>query len=339
MEQAITKELLLDFYSKMNVIRAFENEAIELAKMNLTRAAIHTYNGEEAIAVGICAHLSDEDQIVSNHRGHGHCVAKGADLERMFAELMAREKGYCKGKGGSMHIADLSIGMLGANGIVGGGLPISIGAAFALQYTGSKNVVVCFFGDGASNEGTFHESLNMASIMDLPVIFVCENNQYAISMNVKRSVNVDCISDRAVGYGIEGVTVDGNDVVEVYKEFGRVVEKVRNGGGPVLFEAKTYRLGGHYYGDNENYRTREEVEQARTVCPITRLKKVLLEEYGCSEEELDMIAAEAKKKILAASDAAKEFPAPKVEDMTDDLYDPTFKEIEWVPFVKEGGRK
>lgn len=339
MEQKLTKEKLLDFYSKMNVIRAFENEAIELAKMNLTRAAIHTYNGEEAIAVGICAHLTNDDQIVSNHRGHGHCVAKGADLERMFAELMAREKGYCKGKGGSMHIADLSIGMLGANGIVGGGIPISVGAGFAMQYNGSSNVVVCFFGDGASNEGTFHESLNMASIMKLPIIFVCENNRYAISLCVDRSVNVDCISDRAVGYGIEGVTVDGNDVVAVYNEFGRVVEKVRNGEGPVLFEVKTYRLGGHYYGDNENYRTREEVEQARKVCPITRLGNVLKEEYGCTEEELSEIAAAAKKKVLAASEAAKEFPAPRVEDMTDDLYDPTFKEIEWIPFVREGGRK
>lgn len=337
MGASITKELLLDFYSKMNTIRAFENEAIELAKMNLTRAAIHTYNGEEAIAVGISAHLNKDDYVVSNHRGHGHCVAKGADLERMFAELMAREAGYCKGKGGSMHIADLSIGMLGANGIVGGGIPISVGAAFALQYNDSKNVVVCYFGDGASNEGTFHESVNLASVMKLPVIFVCENNQYAISMNVKHSVNIECISDRAVGYGIEGVTVDGNDVIEVCTEFGRVLEKVRNGGGPVIFEAKTYRLGGHYYGDNENYRTREEVEEWRAKCPIIRLGAVLREEYGCTEEELEKIASAAKAEILRASETAKGFPAPRVEEMTDDLYDPTFKEIEWKPFVKEKG--
>ena len=190
METKVSKEVLLDFYRKMNCIRAFENEAIELAKMNLTRAAVHTYNGEEAIAVGVCAHLTNHDYITSTHRGHGHCVAKGADLERMFAELMARENGYCKGKGGSMHIADLSIGMLGANGIVGGGIPIAVGAAFALKYQERSDVVVCFFGDGASNEGSFHESLNMASVLMLPVIFVCENNQYAISMNVKDSVNV-----------------------------------------------------------------------------------------------------------------------------------------------------
>ena len=243
METKVSKEVLLDFYRKMNCIRAFENEAIELAKMNLTRAAVHTYNGEEAIAVGVCAHLTNHDYITSTHRGHGHCVAKGADLERMFAELMARENGYCKGKGGSMHIADLSIGMLGANGIVGGGIPIA---------------------DGASNEGSFHESLNMASVLKLPVIFVCENNQYAISMNVKDSVNVPNISQRSTAYGIPGYTLDGNDIEQVYTEFGKIVADVRQGKGPVLVEMKTYRLGGHYYGDNENYRTREEVAEWRT---------------------------------------------------------------------------
>lgn len=240
METKVSKEVLLDFYRKMNCIRAFENEAIELAKMNLTRAAVHTYNGEEAIAVGVCAHLTNHDYITSTHRGHGHCVAKGADLERMFAELMARENGYCKGKGGSMHIADLSIGMLGANGIVGGGIPIAVGAAFALKYQERSDVVVCFFGDGASNEGSFHESLNMASVLKLPVIFVCENNQYAISMNVKDSVNVPNISQRSTAYGIPGYTLDGNDIEQVYTEFGKIVADVRQGKGPVLVEMKTY---------------------------------------------------------------------------------------------------
>ena len=318
METKVSKEVLLDFYRKMNCIRAFENEAIELAKMNLTRAAVHTYNGEEAIAVGVCAHLTNHDYITSTHRGHGHCVAKGADLERMFAELMARENGYCKGKGGSMHIADLSIGMLGANGIVGGGIPIAVGAAFALKYQERSDVVVCFFGDGASNEGSFHESLNMASVLKLPVIFVCENNQYAISMNVKDSVNVPNISQRSTAYGIPGYTLDGNDIEQVYTEFGKIVADVRQGKGPVLVEMKTYRLGGHYYGDNENYRTREEVAEWRAKCPITRLEARLVSEYGCTHEELAEIAKSAKAEVLA-----------------DDMFDPTYKEIEWKMFVKQ----
>lgn len=335
METKVSKEVLLDFYRKMNCIRAFENEAIELAKMNLTRAAVHTYNGEEAIAVGVCAHLTNHDYITSTHRGHGHCVAKGADLERMFAELMARENGYCKGKGGSMHIADLSIGMLGANGIVGGGIPIAVGAAFALKYQERSDVVVCFFGDGASNEGSFHESLNMASVLKLPVIFVCENNQYAISMNVKDSVNVPNISQRSTAYGIPGYTLDGNDIEQVYTEFGKIVADVRQGKGPVLVEMKTYRLGGHYYGDNENYRTREEVAEWRAKCPITRLEARLVSEYGCTHEELAEIAKSAKAEVLAASERAKSEPEPRVEDLADDMFDPTYKEIEWKMFVKQ----
>lgn len=331
----LSKEQMLSFYRKMNCIRAFENEAIELAKMNLTRAAIHTYNGEEAIAVGVCAHLTDHDYITSTHRGHGHCIAKGAALERMFAELMARESGYCKGKGGSMHIADLSIGMLGANGIVGGGIPISVGAAFALKYQRRKDVVVCFFGDGASNQGSFHESVNMASVLQLPVIFVCENNQYAISMNVRRSTNVENISQRAQAYGIPGITLDGNDVVQVYNEFGKILEDVRAGMGPILVEMKTYRLAGHYYGDNENYRSREEVDEWRKKCPITRLTKVLIEQYACTQEELDAIAKEVREDVLAASELAKNGAEPNVAELADDLYNPAFQEITWKPFVKQ----
>lgn len=334
-ECKLSKEQLLDFLRKMHCIRAFENEAIELAKMNLTRAAIHTYNGEEAIAVGVCAHLTDSDYITSTHRGHGHCVAKGADLERMFAELMARENGYCKGKGGSMHIADLSIGMLGANGIVGGGIPISVGAAFALKYQERKDVVVCFFGDGAANQGSFHEAVNMASVLRVPVIFVCENNQYAISVSAKQSSRIEDLGQRAQSYGIPGYILDGNDIVQVYTEFGKIVEDVRNGGGPVLVEMKTYRLSGHYFGDNENYRSREEVNEWRAKCPITRLNKLLIDKYGCTEEELDALSKEVKEEVLAASERAKSGPIPKVEDLANDLYDPTFQNIIWKPFVKQ----
>ena len=331
---SLSKEQLLEFYRKMCRIRAFENEAIELAKRNLTRASVHTYNGEEAIAVGVCAHLTERDVITSTHRGHGHCIAKGADMEKMFAELMARETGYCKGKGGSMHIADLSIGMLGANGIVGGGIPIAAGAGFALKYRETDNVAVCFFGDGASNEGSFHEAINLASVLHLPVIFVCENNQWAISVSVKTSLNIENISDRAAAYGIRGVSLDGNDIVQVYEEFGNIVESVRAGGGPMLVEMKTYRLAGHYYGDNENYRSQDEVAAWKAKCPITRLRALLESSYGCAAEELDALAKEERKIVLAASERAKTAPEPSPDGLADDLYDGTFADLSWKPFVK-----
>ena len=329
----LNQEVLLDLYSRMTTIREFEKEAIELAKMNLTRAAIHTYNGEEAIGVGVCAHLTNNDYIVSNHRGHGHCIAKGADLRRMFAELMARETGYCKGKGGSMHIADMDVGMLGANAIVGGGIPIAIGAALAQKYLNKDSITVVFFGDGASNEGTFHESINMAAVNHLPVIFLCENNQYAISLNVKESTGCENIADRAVGYGIPGYILDGNNVVEVYNKMGEIVDHVRQYGGPVLVEAKTYRMAGHYFGDNENYRTREEVASWAEKCPILAAQKVLREQYGMAQEELDAIWQRQKQIVLDACEEAKKDPEPLVDDLENDLYSPNMKNIEWKPFV------
>lgn len=329
----LNQEVLLDLYSRMTTIREFEKEAIELAKMNLTRAAIHTYNGEEAIGVGVCAHLTNNDYIVSNHRGHGHCIAKGADLRRMFAELMARETGYCKGKGGSMHIADMDVGMLGANGIVGGGIPIAIGAALVQKYLNKDSITVVFFGDGASNEGTFHESINMAAVNHLPVIFLCENNQYAISLNVKESTGCENIADRAVGYGIPGYILDGNNVVEVYNKMGEIVDHVRQYGGPVLVEAKTYRMAGHYFGDNENYRTREEVASWAEKCPILAAQKVLREQYGMAQEELDAIWQRQKQIVLDACEEAKKDPEPLVDDLENDLYSPNMKNIEWKPFV------
>lgn len=329
----LNQEVLLDLYSRMTTIREFEKEAIELAKMNLTRAAIHTYNGEEAIGVGVCAHLTNNDYIVSNHRGHGHCIAKGADLRRMFAELMARETGYCKGKGGSMHIADMDVGMLGANGIVGGGIPIAIGAALAQKYLNKDSITVVFFGDGASNEGTFHESINMAAVNHLPVIFLCENNQYAISLNVKESTGCENIADRAVGYGIPGYILDGNNVVEVYNKMGEIVDHVRQYGGPVLVEAKTYRMAGHYFGDNENYRAREEVASWAEKCPILAAQKVLREQYGMAQEELDAIWQRQKQIVLDACEEAKKDPEPLVDDLENDLYSPNMKNIEWKPFV------
>jgi TPP-dependent pyruvate/acetoin dehydrogenase alpha subunit len=325
----ITRDKLLNMFRVMVRIREFENLAIELAKMNLTRAAIHTYNGEEAIAVGVCESLETKDYITSTHRGHGHCIAKGADLRKMFAELMARETGYCKGRGGSMHIADLKIGILGANGIVAGGIPISVGAAFAINLQKSDSIVVCFFGDGASNEGAFHEALNMAAVKKLPVAFVCENNHYGISMNVSQSTSVENISDRAKAYGIKGITLDGNDVVEVYTQFSEVADEIRNGSGPVLVEMKTYRMSGHYFGDNENYRSKEEVASWKEKDPITNCRKRLLADFGITPEYLDGIVKEERARVMEAFEVAKGDPEPNPADLSKDLYDPDFKDIQW----------
>lgn len=334
MESIISKETMLELYRVMVRIRAFENEAIELAKANITRAAVHTYNGEEAIAVGVCAHLSNKDYITSTHRGHGHCIAKGADLRRMFAELMGRETGYCKGKGGSMHIADLATGNLGANGIVGGGIPMAMGAGLGQQVAHEPHLTVSFFGDGASNEGSFHEALNMASIWNLPVVFICENNKFGISTSTEKSMNIERISERAKAYGIKGLTVDGNDLVEVYQTFAEVKEEVLAGKGPVLLEMDTYRMSGHYFGDSENYRNREDVEKWKEKDPILRCEQRLIKVHGVSEDELKVIQKEEEKLVLAASEQAKLDPEPAVEDIMNDLYDPTFEEIEWKVFSK-----
>ncbi|MBO0459257.1 thiamine pyrophosphate-dependent dehydrogenase E1 component subunit alpha [Enterococcus hulanensis] len=334
METTISKATMLDMYRIMIRIREFEAEAIELAKANITRAAVHTYNGEEAIATGVCVHLSNDDYITSTHRGHGHCIAKGADLRRMFAELMGRETGYCKGKGGSMHIADMKTGNLGANGIVGGGIPMAMGAGLGLQVAKEKHVAVSFFGDGASNEGSFHEALNMASIWKLPVIFICENNKYGISTSTAKSMNIEHIADRAVAYGIKGLTVNGNNIVDVYHTFAEAKEYALAGNGPVLLEMDTFRMAGHYFGDNENYRSREEVEKWKAKDPILYCETLLREDYAIEQEQLDAIKKEEAQRVLAASEQAKQDPEPMIEDMLNDLYDPTFEEIEWQAFSK-----
>ena len=337
-DKRIPKETLMDMYRVMVTIREFENEAIELAKGNITRAAVHTYQGEEAIAAGVCAHLTKDDYITSTHRGHGHCIAKGADLYKMFAELMGREDGYCKGKGGSMHIADLDTGNLGANGIVGGGIPIAMGAGLGIQLNGTDRVSVCFFGDGASNEGSFHESLNMASVWGLPVIFICENNKYGISTPVSKSMHVKSVADRAVGYGIKGYKTDGNDVAGIYCLLEEVLQDVRAGKGPVLIEMDTYRMTGHYFGDNQNYRTNEEVNAWKEKDPILRCKNLLMEDYGVDEEEIAKLREDIKAQVLEACERAKQNPEPKVEDLTEDLYDPELADITWVAFDKKAAK-
>jgi pyruvate dehydrogenase E1 component alpha subunit len=327
-------DILLNLYRNMVRIRLFEEEAIELAKAGKTRAVVHTYVGQEAIAVGACSHLTNEDYITSTHRGHGHCIAKGADLRKMFAELMGRETGYCKGKGGSMHIADLDTGNLGANGIVGGGIPIGTGAAVGLAVAKKQHVVVCFFGDGASNQGSFHESLNLASIWNLPVVYICENNKYGISTHYSQAVNIEHISDRAKAYGIPGYTIDGNDVIKVREEVGKAIERCLAGEGPTLIEADTYRISGHYFGDNENYRSRDEVNEWRQKDPIQRFETYLIQQQGITKAMLETILEEERVSVLAASKKAEEDPEPKVEDMVKDIYASEFAQIVWKPFVK-----
>ena len=283
----------LDLYRVMRTIRRFEQRSTTLFGENKIWGTIHSYAGEEAIAAGVCAHLRDDDWITSTHRGHGHCIAKRADLGKMFAELLGRETGYCRGRGGSMHIADTSKGNLGANGIVGGGIPIATGAALTAQQLGTDQVAVSFFGDGAANQGTFHESLNLAAIWKLPVVFVCENNQYAESFPTKKAFAVEDISVRAAGYGFPGVRVNGRDVSAVYEVAGEAIGRARAGHGPTLIIADSYRHEGHYYGDPQHYRVKGEIEEWRaTYDPLVDARRWIIDRHLGTEADLDRIDAE-----------------------------------------------
>ncbi len=314
------KELLTHFYRTMTTIRHFEEKANDLFLGGVLPGFIHLYIGEEAIATGVCANLAKTDLITSTHRGHGHCIAKGADVKRMMAEIYGKRTGYCKGKGGSMHIADFSIGMLGANGVVGGGFNIATGAALGAKLRNSGQVAVCFFGDGASNRGTFHEAMNMASAWKLPVIFVLELNQYASTTPYRTTCNVENISDRAHGYGIPGVVVDGNDVFAVYEVAKEAVQRARQGLGPTFIEAKTYRIKGHFVGDPEKYRSREEVEAQKENCPIKRFREKVLADKSMTQGELDLIDQAAIAEINAAVKFAEESPLPAPEEALEDLF-------------------
>ena len=316
----IDKKRSLWIYNKMNEIRNFELTALELFEENKLRGSVHLYIGEEAVAATICSSLRDEDYITSTHRGHGHCIAKGAELDKAMAELMGKATGYCRGRGGSMHIADLTKGNLGANGIVGGGLPIATGAALASKMRGQDRVAVSFFGDGASNEGTFHESLNLASLWKLPIIFVCENNGFGISVPAWQSTSVENISDRAHGYNMPGETVDGNDVNAVDEAFQRALKRAKAGEGPTLIECKTYRWMGHWIGDPQLYRTREEVEAWKEKCPIKRYRAYLLENGIASEEELGEIESRTKAAVDAAAEFAMNSPEPDPAGVLEDVY-------------------
>jgi pyruvate dehydrogenase E1 component alpha subunit len=314
------KERALKIFRTMNEIRAFEEKAYKLFEENKLRGSVHLYTGEEAIAATVCSSLTDADYISSTHRGHGHCIAKGARLDMALAELMGRATGYCKGRGGSMHIADLEKGNLGANAIVGGGIPIAVGAAMAIKLQKKQNVAVAFFGDGASNQGTFHESINLAAVKKLPVIFICENNGFAISVPVAQSTSVPDISARGAGYGIPGVTVDGNDVNSIDEAFLKAKKRALDGKGPTLIECKTYRWRGHWTGDPEPYRSREDVEKWKKQCPIERFKKYIIENKIATEKELDKIQEEAKLAMEAAAEFALNSPEPDPAYVMQDVF-------------------
>lgn len=315
------KELVSNFYRTMWKIRLFEEAVEKLFLDGEIPGFVHLYIGEEAIATGVCANLTNSDYIESTHRGHGHTLAKGADLNRAMAEIFGRKTGFCKGKGGSMHIADFSVGMLGANGVVGGGFNLAVGAGMAIEYQNRKDVSVVFFGDGASNRGTFHEAANMAAAWKLPVIFVCENNQWASTTPHLTQTSVENISDRAVGYGMPSIIVDGNDVFAVYEGMKEAVERARQGGGPTFLEAKTYRIKGHFVGDPEMYRTREEVkEHYDNNDPIKNFEKRALQDNLLTKKEMEAIKAEVEKAIEDSLEFARKSPYPELEELFNDLY-------------------
>ncbi len=315
------KELMLWMYRKMMEIRQFEEAAGGLYQRGELPGFLHLYIGEEATAVGVCATLNDDDYITSTHRGHGHLIAKGGKRSRMMAELFAKTTGYCKGKGGSMHITDISLGILGANGIVGAGIPIATGAALSAKMRGGKQVAVSFFGDGATNQGVFHESLNLAAVWELPVVFVCENNQFGMGTPQKDHQKITDISIRADSYGMPGKRVDGNNIFEVYDATYEAVEHARSGKGPSLINCETYRFRGHHIGDpGTSYRDRDEVREWQERDPIARFKKVLVDEEGVSETELEAIDAELQEGLEDAIEYAKSSPSPLPEDALEDAY-------------------
>ena len=318
-----SKEQLHAVLRQMHLIRQFEEGAEQAYMRGLVHGTMHLSIGQEASATGVCSVLEPDDVITSTHRGHGHCIAKGADPKLMFAEFFGKDNGYCRGRGGSMHIADVASGNLGANGIVGGGLPIAVGAAQALKQQGKPNVAVCFFGDGANNEGAFHESLNMAAIWKLPVVFVCENNQYGMSTSTERSTAVKRIAQRAQAYDMPGMTVDGNDFASVAEAAHEAVERARRGDGPSLLECLTYRHRGHSKSDRNRYRTKEEIDGWIARDPIGRYEQALLDADLIDPTEIDAIRTSVAEEIAAGIEFAKESPAPDVASLTSFVYSTT----------------
>jgi pyruvate dehydrogenase E1 component alpha subunit len=313
---------LLEMYRKMVTIRHFDQRAVEEFHAGNIPGVVHAYIGEEAVAVGVCTALRQDDKIVSTHRGHGHTIAKGADLKLMMAELFGRSNGYCHGKGGSMHIADFSVGMLGANGIVGAGLPIATGAALAAQLEEGDRVAVAFFGDGASNEGAFHGSLNLASVWQLPAIYVCENNRWAVSVPASYALSVEDVSARAAAYNMPGVTVDGSDVLAVYEATVQAVRRARAGEGPTLIECKTYRWHIHseQRGNPPDPRPKEEIEVERRNDSIASFGATLLEQGVATTADLHQIDTAMQEAVEEAIEFAKTSPLPRPEDALSDVF-------------------
>jgi len=323
LSEKLDVELVLNMYKMMQKIRYFEENAIKFAKRGKILGFVHPYIGEEAVAVGACSNLRKNDFITSTHRGHGHIIAKGGDVKGMMAELWGKETGLCRGLGGSMHIADTDLGILGANGIVGGGIPISVGAGLSASYRGSDQVTICFFGDGASNQGTFHESINLASLWKLPVIFICENNLYAFFTPQKDHQSIKDVAVRAQAYGVPSEIIDGMDIIEIYKAVNRAIQRARKGEGPSLIECKTYRFKGHAEGDPDAgiYRTKEELEEWKKRDPIQILKNQLITDYQVTEEELTNIEEAIKSEIKEAVDFARDSPYPKLESALEGLFE------------------
>jgi TPP-dependent pyruvate/acetoin dehydrogenase alpha subunit len=305
----LARGLLLGIYRNIYATRRFELRCIELYRQGLIRGYLHPYLGEEAIAAGVCAALQPSDYIVSTHRGHGHCISKGADLKRMMAEIMGRSDGYCAGRGGSMHISSRENNNLGANGIVGGGIPIATGAAMGIKVKGSDQVVVDFFSDGASNNGVFAESLNLAGVFRLPVVYVLENNHYAVSTPVECSTGCCDLAGRGPAYGVPGICVDGNDAVAVYQESRHAIERARRGEGPTLIEAKTYRHGGHHINDPGLYMDAQKLAEWKARDPIRLMRRVIGDESGVAA-----IEAQVDRELDAAVEFGKNSPEPSVAE-------------------------
>jgi TPP-dependent pyruvate/acetoin dehydrogenase alpha subunit len=318
------RELLMKMLRRMMVIRHFDENVKEMVQRGELVGAAHCYIGEEAVAVGACTALRDDDYITGNHRSHGHPLAKGGDVKKAMAELLGKSTGYCKGKGGSMHLADFSIGILGESGIVASALPVAVGAALGSKMQGNDRVVVSFFGDGASNQGACHEAMNLAAIWKLPVIFLCENNQYAVTTSFRDTVAVENISDRAAAYNMPGVLVDGQDVIAVHEATREAVTRARAGRGPTLIEARTYRYEDHSEGLNrilrESYRTEEEISAWRERDPIVVHSQMLIEQGIATQDEIDQLQAEVNQAIEDALDFARHSPYPSPEDLFTDMY-------------------
>lgn len=322
MAKKLSNKVLKELHLRMVRIRRFEEEAGKLMENGKIPGALHLYVGQEAVASGVMQHLSDLDQITSTHRGHGHLIAKGGEFSRMFAELYGKATGYCRGKGGSMHISNMDLGMLGANGIVGGGPPIAMGAAFSNKFRKTKQVAVAFFGDGASNEGSFHEAANMAALFKLPCVFVCENNGYGEYTPQANHQAVVDVADRAAGYGMPGVVVDGMDVIAVYEAAEEAIKRARAGAGPTLVECKTYRFYDHVgvRGMGLTYRTDEELEEWKKRDAITGFETRLLQIGTLTQKAIDAIYANVNAEIEEAIQFAEDSPFPKPEELLEDVY-------------------